>query len=244
MNYPYPTPTPYIQAAMSQAVQAIINGTPLPPNCLVMAVPYQQVSPMMPQIRMPHQALPAKDQLVLTQKSPYYGPSPYRNPPPSTRAPLPPQPFNYAIVPYMSKSKPKGKHRQPLHSNLYNSSSFDSYMRNLSWSRLFDHRPSQKTSKRASQDEAITNSEKKSSPTKKQESHSSLSSSSSSSSSTSSTTSDETIRRVTVTSRPPSNMNTKQQTKGSLPFKYSSEFLPGIGKQQVKPNDVFIINKA
>ncbi|UJR10522.1 hypothetical protein I4U23_014725 [Adineta vaga] len=241
MNYPYSTSSPYIQAAMSQAVQAIMSGAPLPPNCLVMAVPYQQVSPMMPQIRM-NPAMSAKDQMILSQKSPYYGPSPYRNPPSTTRAP-PPQTFNYAVVPFMNKPKSKAKNRQPLHSNLYNSSSFDSYMRNLSWSRLFHHRPSQKTSKRASDDEPAANSDKKTSSTKKQQSNSSLSSSSSSSSS-SSTTSDETIRRVTVTSRPPSNMNSKQQTKGSLPFKYSSEFLPGIGKQQVKQNDVFIINKA
>ena len=242
MNYPFATNTPYIHATMSQAVQAMMSGAPLPPNCLMMAVPYQQVHPMRPQIRMPP-AMAANDQMMLAPKSPYYRPSPYRNPPQPTRAPLPPQSYNYPIVPFNNTTKPKGKHRQQLHPNLYNSSSFDSYMRNLSWSRLFDHRPSQKNSKRTSHEEAAGHSDKKTSSTKKQQSTSSLSSSSSSSS-TSSTTSDETIRRVTVTSRPPSNLNSKQQTKGSLPFKYSSEFIPGLGKQQVKPNDVFIIKNT
>lgn len=244
MNYPFSTATPYIQAAMSQAVQAIMSGAPLPPNCLVMAVPYQPVHAMRPQVRMPP-AIAGNDQMAPAQKSPYYGPSPYRNPPAATRGPMPPPPqnYNYALVPFVNTTKPKGKHRQQIHPALYNSSSFDSYMRNLSWSRLFDRRPSQKNGKRPSGEESATYSDKKTSAaSKKPPSKSSLTASSSSSSS-SSTTSDETIRRVTVSSRPPSNLNTKQQTKGSLPFKYSSEFIPGLGKQHVKPNDVFIIKK-
>jgi hypothetical protein len=102
-------------------------------------------------------------------------------------------------------------------------------MDDLSWSRLFDH-PSRKHYKQQNQPSGNSS--------KPQRSDSSTSSSS--------TTSDETIRRVNVTNKQSSNINFKQQTKGSLPFKYSSEFVPGIGKQQsqkIKSNDVFIIKK-
>jgi len=54
------------------------------------------------------------------------------------------QNYNYPVAPYYSsdhQSKKKHRHgkkdRSEPHSNVYNSSSFDSDMRNLSWSRLF-----------------------------------------------------------------------------------------------------------
>ena len=218
MNYPFPTHSSYMHAAMSQAVQALMSAGPLPPNCVIMALPLQQAQQILPQLMM------SPDPIIYSQPGAYYGPSPYTNNPlPQPR----PANYNYPIVPYKPPKKKSSGPQQP-HSNIYNSSSFDSYMHHLSWSRLFD-RPSRKKPK----EQASTN------PPKKARTDSS--------SSTSSTTSDETIRRVNVTNKPStSNVDSKQQTKGSLPFKYSSEFVPGIGKQQsqkIKSNDVFIVKK-
>jgi hypothetical protein len=227
MNYPFPTSSPYIQAAMTQAVQALMSGGQLPPNCVFMAMPLQQVQQMLPQLMM-NPALVGRDQMMYSQPTPYYGQLPYTN----NHVPSPPQNYNYPVVPYKTSSKNKSS--QP-HSNIYNSTSFDSYMEHLSWSRIFD-RPHRKNSKPQNAEQALGNTSKKS-----------RSNSSSSSSSSSSTTSDETIRRVNVSTKQSSNGNSKQQTKGSLPFKYSSEFVPGVGKQQasqkIKSNDVFIIKK-
>jgi len=82
MNYPYPiTASPYIQAAMSQAVQAYMIGAPLPSNCTFMAMQLPSVLP----------------------STPYYTPSPHTHPP----APRRPQNYNYPIVPYTPSSKKK-----------------------------------------------------------------------------------------------------------------------------------------
>jgi hypothetical protein len=203
MNFPFPAPSPYIQATMTQAVQAMMSGGPLPSNCVIMAIPLPRAQQILPQLMM---------------NSPiggrYYSPPPYTNKR-SKRA------NNYPVV---SVKKSKKKVSQP-HSNVYNSASFDSYMKNLSWSRLFDH-PSRKISKQQNQDQLLKTQQRTDSPT----------------SSTSSTTSDETIRRVDVTHH----NNSKQQTNGSLPFKYSSEFLPGINKKQsqkLNSNGIFLMKK-
>lgn len=205
MNYPYPPSSPYIHAAMSHALQVMMSGAPLPPNCLIMAMPIPSGQPMLPQLMI---------------NSPYYAPSPYTK---NTRhQPTPPK-ANYPIVSYK-----KLKRKVPVqpHPNIYNSSSFDSYMHHLSWSRLFD-RPSRKTVKPPIPSEALKTPRLNSS------------------SSSSSTTSDETIRRVDVTNKPPNNPDSKQPINGTLPFKYSSEYIPGIGKQsqKLKSNDVFFIKK-
>ena len=216
MNYPYPiTASPYIQAAMSQAVQAYMIGAPLPSNCTFMAMQLPSVLP----------------------STLYYTPSPHTHPP----APRRPQNYNYPIVPYTPSSKKKPP-QQP-HSNIYNSTSFDSYMESLSWSRLFN-RPSRKNARPQRQQKAQTEAQQAQKQTRSD-------SSSSSSSSSSSTASDETIRRVNVINNQlPTNDNLKQQTKGTLPFKYSSEFVPGLNgqphhiqSQKIKSNDVFIIKK-
>lgn len=217
MNYPYPSPpASYMHPSMSQAIQAFMLGGQLPPNCVIMAIPLQQAQQILPQLLMNSGLNNGGDPMVYPPQPSYYGPVPQRN-------------YNYPIVPY-KKSKKKISHPQQPHPNFYNSSSFDTYMEDLSWSRLFD-RPSRRTSKQ-------------------QDSVSKKSRSNSSSTETS-TTSDETIRRVNVPNKQTSSSNTtsKQQTKGSLPFKYSSEFVPGIAKQQhqgkkIKSNDVFIIKKA
>jgi hypothetical protein len=224
MNYPFSTPSPYIHAAMSHAFQAMMAGGALPPNCVIMAMPMQQAQQILPQLM--RNSVMGGGPMTYPQPPPYYGPSPYTNNPP-----LPQQNYNYPIVPYKN-SKKKHSHPPQPHSNIYNSSSFDSYMDDLSWSRLFDH-PSRKNYKHQPQQNQTSGNS-----SKPQRSDSSTSSSS--------TTSDETIRRVNVTNKQSSNINFKQQTKGSLPFKYSSEFVPGIGKQQsqkIKSNDVFIIKK-
>ncbi|CAF2389889.1 unnamed protein product [Rotaria sp. Silwood2] len=240
MNYPYPTSSPYMQATMSQAVQAIMTGGALPPNCLFMPMPFQQAQQILPQLMMTS-GIGSKDPNVFPPQTPYYNPPPYSNNP-QTRGRIPQKNYKYPMVTYKNNNnnnnkKSKKPIRQQHHSNIYNSSSFDSYMRNLSWSRLF-HRHPQKSSKQRSQDHTTVNYDKKSNSSKQQRSNSSTSSSS--------TTSDETIRRVNVTTKQSSNINPKQQTKGSLPFKYSSEFVPGIGKQQpqnIKSNDIFIVKK-
>lgn len=242
MNYPFPTSSPYIQTAISQAVQAIMSGGPLPPNCMVMSLPYQQLPQMLPQLMM-NPAIGSADPMMFPQQSPYYNSLPYANNP-QAHGLIPQQNYNYPVATYKNNNnKSKKKNHQQPHSNIYNSASFDSYMRHLSWSRLFDH-PSHKNSKQEHQDQKATtkpkatDENKKTDPSKIQRSDSSTSSSS--------TTSDETIRRVNVANKQASNMNAKQQTKGSLPFKYSSEFLSGNGKQQsqnVKPHDAFVVKK-
>jgi hypothetical protein len=229
MNYRFSTNSPYIQAAMAQAVQALMNGGPLPPNCVVMAMPpYQQAHKMLP-----HGA----DAMMYPPQANYYG-YPYANNPQSHY----PSNYNYPIVSHKknnnNKSKKNPRQQAAPHSNVYNSSSFDPYMRHLSWSRLFDHHP-RKNSKQQNQEQNALHFDEKSNTSKQQRSDSSTSSSS--------TTSDETIRRVNVSHKQSSHSSTKQQTKGTLPFKYSSEFIPGMGKQQsqkVKPNDIFLVKKA
>ncbi|CAF1563036.1 unnamed protein product [Rotaria magnacalcarata] len=241
MNYQFQTSSPYVHAAMSQAVQSILNGGPLPPNCLVMSVPFQQVQQMLPPFMM-KPPFGDIDPKVFPQQIPYYNLSPYLNNS-QARAIMPQQNYNYPLATYKNnaninnKKSKKTNHQQP-HANVYNSASFDSYMRHLSWSRLFDH-SSRKTFKQQNHDEAPINYEKGSNSSKNQRLNSS--------SSSSSTTSDETIRQVNVSNKQSSNIDPKQQTKGTLPFKYSSEFVPGVGKQQqsqnIKPNDVFIVKK-
>lgn len=211
MNYPYPTSSPYMHAAMSHALQAIMSGPPLPPNCVLMAMPIQQAQQILPQLMM---------------NAPYYGQRmPYKK-----NSRTPPN-YNYPVVSYKNQKKKPAATGQP-HPNIYNSSSFDSYMRHLSWSRLFDRRSTRKTGKQPTP--PIPD------PLKTPRLNSSTSSSSSSS-----TTTDETIRRVNVMNKQPVNLDLKQPIKGTLPFKYSSEFLPGLGKQQqkIKSNDVFFIKK-
>jgi len=232
MSYPFSVPSPYMHPSMGQAIQAFMQGGPLPNNCVLFAIPLHQAQQILPQLMM-STAL-GGDPMMYHQQSPYYGQSPYASNP-QQLAVAHQQNYNYPIVPY-KQSKKKSSHPKQPHSNIYNSSSFDSYMDKLSWSRLFD-RPSRKTTKQQTQDKI----------SKKSGSHSS------SSSSSSSTISDETIRRVNVTNNQPTvNTNPKQQQqqpKGSLPFKYSSEFIPGTGKQlqesqKIKSNDVFIIKKS
>ncbi|CAM4912815.1 unnamed protein product [Rotaria socialis] len=242
MNYQFQTSSPYVQAAMSQAVQSMLNGGSLPPNCVVMSVPFQQVQQMLPPFMM-NSPFGGNDPKVFPQKIPYYNLSPYSNNS-QARAIMHQQNYNYPAATHKNntninnKKSKKSNHQQP-HANVYNSASFDSYMRHLSWSRLFDH-SSRKNSKQQNQDEAPINYEKGSNASKNQRSNSS-------SSSSSSTTSDETIRQVNVINKQSSNIDPKQQTTGTLPFKYSSEFVPGFGKQQqsqnVKSNDVFILKK-
>jgi hypothetical protein len=232
MNYSFQVPSPYMHPAMAQAIQALMSGGPLPTNCVIVAIPFHQAQHILPQLMM-STALFGGDQMMYHQQSSYYGPSPYTSNP-QQLALEHQQNYNYPIVPY-KQSKKKSSHPKQPHSNIYNSTSFDSYMEKLSWSRLFD-RPSRKTVQKKTQDKT----------SKKSGSHSS----------SSSTVSDETIRRVNVTNNQPiSNTNSKQeqqqqqQTKGSLPFKYSSEFVPGISKQpeksqKIKSNDVFIVKKS
>ncbi|CAF0867858.1 unnamed protein product [Rotaria sordida] len=240
MNYPYPPSSPYMQTALTQAVQAIMTGGPVPANCCFMSVPFQQAQQILPQL-MRKAAIGNKDPKIFPQQTPYYNQLPYTNNP-QTRGRIPQQKYNYPVMTYKNNNNKKIKkpirQQQQHHSNIYNSSSFDSYMRHLSWSRLFNHHHSRKPLKPKSQDQILVDYDRKSDSSKKQRSNSSTTSSS--------TTSDETIRRVNVTNKPSSNMNPKQQTKGSLPFKYSSEFIPGVGKQQsqnIKSNDIFIVKK-
>lgn len=163
---------------------------------------------------------------------------------------------NYPMIGY-NKSKKKGRRgrqgRSEPHSNVYNSSSFDSHMANLSWSRLFERhhrRHHSQPNKRNSN--ALSYDQKSASPKQ----HGGPRSGRRSSSASSTTTSDETIRRVNLSSKQGSTVSApKQQTKSSLPFKYSSEFIPGIaGKQssqkpsrkedKVRSDDVFVVQKS
>jgi len=269
MNYPS------IQTAMAQAIQAIMAGGPLPPNCYIITVPIQQAQQMFPQLMMNYAA--NSGAMMFSQQPSYYGQlyqpqiGPYQNYQPSN-ALVPysnyyPQGYdqysNYPVVPYNAypnKSKKQNrygkKNRSEPHSNVYNSSSFDSDMRNLSWSRLFGNHHHRRHLKEHQDQTALSYDQKS-----KRRDHSADSSTSSSSiTSSSSTTSDETIRRVNVLNNQSSALSSssKQQTKSSLPFKYSSEFVPGIGKQQqqqqwsksnrkearVRSDDVFIVKKT
>ena len=229
---------------MAQAFQAIMNGGPLPPNCLVMAMPYSQGQQMMPPLMMNGTTGGAADPLHYPSPMGYYGQvplSPYANNP-ASRAVVPhagnnAQNYNYPIVPHKDNHKSKKKTHQQPHSNIYNSTSFDSYMCHLSWSRLFDH-PPRKTANEEKPGVVNQDAKGHAAPNPR---------SSSTGSSTSSTTSDETIRRVNVTNQQASNGGpSKQQPKSSLPFKYSSEFVPGAAKQpsqKIKSNDIFVVRK-
>ncbi|CAF0972199.1 unnamed protein product [Adineta steineri] len=282
MNYQY-TITPYIQSAMAQAMHAMMSGGPLPPNCYIVAIPMQQVQHMFPQLLMNYTPNPGGLMMFGQNSSyfghPYPPPSSSASAgsyPDSqqSNAVVPYSNYyaqgynqNYSYPPSAQYSESDGsssQQRKPPsrtnkkknsgpHSNVYNSSSFDSYMRNLSWSRLFERHHTKEPKK----DQAALSYDQKSKSSNKQPSHSDNSSTLSSltSSSSSSTTSDETIRRVDVSSKPPSgtSSSSKQQTKSSLPFKYSSEFIPGaVSKEQaqkakkeskVKIDDVFLVKK-
>jgi hypothetical protein len=259
MNYPYSI-SPNIQAAMLQAMQAIMSGGPLPPHCFIVTIPIQQAQQIFPQLMLNY-ASGGGATMYPQQYGQVYQPqiSSY----PAIQAPSQPvapysnyysQGYNYPVVPYVdhnNKSKKKASYgkREPLqpHSNVYNSSSFDSHMDNLSWSRLFSrHHSKQK-------DHAALNHDKKSGSSKKQQDTTLNSLTSTTSSST--TTSDETIRRVNVSTKPPSgSSSSKLLPKSSLPFKYSSEFIPGTGKQptqkaskkdfKIKSDDVFVVKKT
>ena len=212
MNFPFSTPSPYLQAAMAQAVQAMMSGGPLPPNCVVMSIPYQPGQPIFPPTN-PFSPFPTNSQTRALVPFVNNGQQISAN-------------YNYPIVSSNnSKKKSKKLNRHQPHSNIYNSSSFDTYMKDLSWSRLFDHHSGKTTKVPAQDSTSIATQDEKSNSSKKQRSNSS-------SSSNSSTTSDETIRRVNVTSQQTNHLNGKGTTKGSLPFKYSSEFVPGLAKQQ------------
>ena len=226
MNFPYSTPSPYIQAAMAQAVQAMMSGGPLPANCVVMSIPYQPGQPLYPQLMMGAAGAPSVDGSLFPPANPFFGAT---TSPTRALVPFSPPNYNYPLVSNKSKKKSKKTHRHQPHSNIYNSSSFDTYMKDLSWSRLFDHHSSKTTTKPPAQDAAsVATPDDKSNVSKKTRSDST-------SSSTSSTTSDETIRRVNVTNQQAAHLNGKPTTKGSLPFKYSSEFVPGLAKPGVAP---------
>lgn len=277
MNYQY-SMSPYIQAAMAQAMQAIMSGGPLPSNCVIVTIPFQQAQQMFPQLMLNYASGGSGGSAISQQQSYYdqgYQPqiNPYQYNQPSNAlvpysnfySPNYNPNYNYPVVPYggphtKSKKKNRRSKQNPLqpHSNVYNSSSFDTDMRNLSWSRLFGTHHPRRHSKQASKDQSALSYDQKS----KRRTQSAGSSTSSSSGSSSTTTSDETIRRVTVSTKPPlvpTTSSLKQQTKSSLPFKYSSEFVPGIGKQQqqqqqsqksnkkevkLKSDDVFVIKRS
>ena len=243
---------------MAQAMQAMITGGSLPPNCYVMTLPVQQAQQIFPQLMMATASVGGT--MLYAQPPPYYGqlyPPPmapyaghhhhqqqqqYPNalvPYSQPHAQAYPQYPNYPAVSY-KKSK-RGARSQP-HPNVYNSGSFDSRMDNLSWSRLFGRPHDRQHSGRANRDSTALHYDSKSLSSKQQgnysESTSSTSSSSSSGSSTT-TTSDETIRRVNLANKQAAgSASSKQQTRGSLPFKYSSEFIPGTGKPRSSHRDV------
>ena len=243
MNYPFPATSPYIQTAVLQAVQAIMTGGTLLPNGAIMSIPFQQAQQTLPQLMM-SLANGGSNLKMFPQPPSYYGSVLYTNnaqPQPI----LPQQNYNYLVTPYQNNDNNKSKTRQPKqqqHSNIYNSASFDSYVRRLSWSRLFDHHI-RKDSNRKNHNQMSMNYDKQPDSSKKWRSDASVTTTLSSSSST---TSDETIRRVNVVSKPASNVNSKQHARSSLPFKYSSEFIPDIGKlqsQNIKSTDIFTIKK-
>ena len=262
-----------MQSTMAQAMQAILSGAPLPPNCFVVAIPMHQAQQLLPQIMSSYAANMANGVMMFSQQSSFYG-LPYSPNPPypdnsQSNALVPYKNYyspnynsnyNYPLVPYNGDSDNKMKSKKTRqyrnknarpHSNVYNSSSFDSYMRNLSWSRLFERHHD----KEQGTDQAALGYDQKPTPPKKQRAQSANSSTLSSltsSSSSSSTTSDETIRRVDVSTKQSNGTtsSSKQQVKSSLPFKYSSEFVPGTDKEQsskskkeskVKIDDVFVV---
>jgi hypothetical protein len=296
--------SPNIQSAMVQAMQALMSGGPLPPNCFVITIPIQQAHQMFPQlmlnyasggsgggammypqqygqiyqpqvspyqaIQAPYQAIQAPYQAIQAPyqtaqaphqaiQVPYQGiQAPYQAIQAPSNAPVPysnyyPQGYNHPVVPYNdfnNKSKKKSRYgrRDPSQPhNVYNSSSFDTHMDNLSWSRLFGHHHSTR------KNQAALSYEQKPGASKKRQEHTANTLTSTTSSST---TSDETIRRVNVLTKPPtgSSVSSKQQPKSSLPFKYSSEFIPGTNKQQfpksnkkdskIKSDDVFVVKKT
>jgi hypothetical protein len=254
-----------------------MSGGPLPPNCVVMTVPFQQAQAAYPTLLMGQAASAVAgsgnsnggETTAFAQQG-FYGQTPvgpFMNT--SQGHSIVPYPaattknYNYPTVSHKNRTKSKNTtHHQP-HSNVYNSSSFDTYMHNLSWSRLFDHHQHQHNHSRKSskQDSTPGNVDQKSNSLKKPRADST-------DSSTSSTTSDETIRRVNVANQQTTSTTAtatatvaagvsatvtagaataKLPTKGSLPFKYSSEFVPGLDKQQLqngKSRDVSQTKKA
>ena len=259
--------SPYVQSTMAQAMQAMLTGAPLPANCYVMSIPMEQAQQMFPQV-------------MTGGVSGFGGPLMYAPPPSYYGQGYPgisvtPYPLGNALVPYgqhygqgygqvpnypmidYAKSKKKGRrgrkaHSEP-HSNLYNSSSFDSHMENLSWSRLFDRHHRRSHSQPNKRHSNALSYDQKSGSSKQRTATRSASLSSSGSSTT---TSDETIRRVNLSTKQPSTSSApKQQTKSSLPFKYSSEFVPGVGGKQssqksskkegkLRSDDVFVVQKT
>ena len=264
MNYLYPV-SPYIQATMGQAMQAMMIGSPLPQNCCVFTVFTKPMSSMFPQPTLNY--VSGRGETMYSQPPSFYSQlyPPHiglvqNNQQPTTLVPYSNyhsngfnQNYHYPMLPYIDyknqfkKKTPHDKayHLQP-HSNVYNSSSFDTDMNNLSWSRLFGHHHS----KQQKLNSNTLNYEQKIALSKNQQALSTNSFSSSSSS----TPSDETIRRVNVSSKPqPAVSFLKQQPKGGLPFKYSSELIPRMGRQQqqsnkkplkIKVDDIFIIKKG
>ena len=258
--------SPYIQAVMGQAMQAIITGAHLPSNCYVMSIPIEQAQQMFPPWLMANTATP----MIYAPPVSYYGQSyppmstPYMDYPqsnalvPYTNAYNPPfhaQNYNYPMIGY-NKSKKKGRYRRKTHSephsNVYNSSSFDTHMENLSWSRLFGnhHHHHHRQSYYGTRDSATPSYDHKTNPSKKMTRRDRHRSSSTS------TTSDETIRRVNLSAQQAattsSSSKQQQPTKGSLPFKYSSDFVPGTGGKQstkktnrkeerLRSDDVFVV---
>ena len=267
MFHPYSAPV-HIQTAMAQAMQAMMTGSPLPPNCYVMSIPIEQAHQMLPQLMMnPVRVAPGQmfypnfpnqyDRYQPLPIAPYVDYSrqnallPYSN---YNWQPYQPN-YNYPMLDYgkLDKTRKHEKKRNPgePHSNVYNSSSFDSHMENLSWSRLFGHARQIRSSKKENSNQAALEYEKKATPSKKATAQSLGRSSSASST----TTSDETIRRVNISTQPTGNETTgKDQTKGSLPFKYSSEFVPNQGKNlsqknvkketNLRSDDEFIIQRS
>ena len=289
MIYPY-SASPYMQNPIALAIQAIMSGGPLPPNCFVTTIPIQQAQQMFPHI-IANYGIGAGP-FMYNQQSAYYGqiyqpqfgqypynpfPQPQPPPPPPSNVIVPytnyPPPqvyeqnYNYPVVPYdySNNHGSSKKHRHAKrnsnvpHSNVYNSSSFDSDMRNLSWSRLFAGQNHRGQSKHHSSNQtAISYNNKGKHQNDSSDTFTTTTTSSSSDSGSTSTTSDETIRRVNVMKNQQSAPSTasKQQTKGSLPFKYSSEFVPGNNRHQhksqkstrkeskVRTDDVFVIRKS
>ncbi|CAF2392923.1 unnamed protein product [Rotaria sp. Silwood2] len=271
--------SPYIQTTMAQAMQAILTGSPLPPNCFVVAIPMNQAQQMFPPLMMNYET--GGSAMAFSQPSSYYGQlyqsqtGPYPNnqqlnailPYPNHYSQGYNQNRNYPVIPYVDnnnqsnkKNRHDKKYRSEPHSNVYNSSSFDTNMENLSWSRLFGHHHHHRhQSKPRKQDQGAIGYEQKPHSIKQEQQQKpahpvdSVTLSSLSSTSSSSTPSDESIRRVNVSTKQPAALSSskQQQTKGSLPFKYSSDFVPANGKQQlqksnkhdtkVKADDVFFV---
>lgn len=250
-----------MQSAMAQAM----HGMALPPNCFVLSLPFDGGIPQMLMNSIPGGTSPMVyspyptyyDRFYPYSFSPYQDLSANRAVIPYTNQFSPvfqsPQ-FNYPMLDYNQHKNQKtpGKvGHNGMHSNVYNSSSFDSHMENLSWSRLFGHQRKVHPSKAIGHRQAAIDYQNKGNGAKKQPGQTG----SRSSSMSSTTTSDETIRRVNLATKQASNPATlKNQTKGSLPFKYSSDFVPGSAKKSPKktspkdPNlrsdDEFVVQKV